>query len=680
MCPIDTSMLPMLDTFIYETTTLLEQLDEIMLEAEKVDSLGDEYINEIFRIMHTIKGSSAMMGAENMATISHSVEDLFFLIREDAARLDSRSSQVFDLVFKASDFLKTEIDLVSKPDYIPSDAGQLIDMLAHEVDIISGKATRPQNTVELDHTGDLIENQDGDDNTLHSVRIFFEDGCQMENIRAFMLMTQLKEYCQTLYSEPQNPESDSNHSATIIKNGFIIYFKSLSLQNVLSVIENSINIKSYEVLEGTKSAVNQTAKPDVQRETTEIEKPNPSAEATAISLNARAGKQSFISVNQSKLDQLMDLMGELVITESMVTNNPDLKGLPLDNFNKSTRQLRKLTDELQDIIMSIRMVPLSGLFQKMNRISRDMGKKLNKLVDFESVGGETEVDKSINDIIGDPLMHMIRNSVDHAIESPEERSACGKSERGKVSLTAQNIGGEIVIAVEDDGKGLDAELILAKAKNLGLLTKTEAEYTTKEIYSLIMAPGFSTNEEVTEFSGRGVGMDVVRQNIEQVGGNILVESEKGVGTTFTIKIPLTLAIIDGMEFSVGETIFTIPITSIKQTFKITEETKIIKDTDGAEMVMVREECYPIIRLNSLFNITDAMDDLYEGIAILIFSGNRYAVIFADDLLGEQQVVVKPFPFYLNRYQIKSYGLAGCTILGDGSISLILDAANLLNRF
>ena len=195
-----------------------------------------------------------------------------------------------------------------------------------------------------------------------------------------------------------------------------------------------------------------------------------------------------------------------------------------------------------------------------------------------------------------------------------------------------------------------------------------------------MLPGSSTNDEVTEYSGRGVGLDVVRSNIEQLGGSAMVESEKGAGTRFTIKIPLTLAIVDGMELLVGSTIFTVPITSIRQSFKINDETQILHDTNGSEMIMLRGECYPLLRLNHFFNIKNGVVDLSEGIAVLIQSGSKSAVIFADELLGEQQVVVKPFPYYLNRFQIKSYGLAGCTILGDGSISLILDSANLINRF
>ena len=283
----------------------------------------------------------------------------------------------------------------------------------------------------------------------------------------------------------------------------------------------------------------------------------------------------------------MDLVGELVTTESMVVSNPDLKGLHLDNFNKSARELRKLTDELQDVVMSMRMVPLSGVFQKMNRIVRDMCKKLDKEVDLITEGGDTEVDKTINEAIADPFMHMVRNSMDHAIESPEERLALGKPEHGQVALRAKNIGGEIVITISDDGRGLDTESILKKARNNGILTKPENEYTEKEIFNLIMLPGFSTNTEVTEYSGRGVGMDVVRKNIEKVGGTISIDSKAGQGTTFTLKIPLTLAIMDGMELAVGGSVFTMPITSIKQSFKFSRDQQLVRDTDGSEMIMLR---------------------------------------------------------------------------------------------
>ncbi|MFZ2538585.1 MAG: chemotaxis protein CheA, partial [Oscillospiraceae bacterium] len=386
----------------------------------------------------------------------------------------------------------------------------------------------------------------------------------------------------------------------------------------------------------------------------------------------------LISVNQTKLDQLMDLVGELVTTESMVVSSPDLKGLTLDNFSKSTRELRKLTDELQDVVMSMRMMPLSGVYQKMNRIVRDMSKKLERKVDLVTLGGETEMDKTISDAITDPFIHMIRNSMDHAIEQPEERIKLGKPETGVITISARNIGGEIVITIADDGRGLNKDQIMKKAKSNGILTKPENEYTEKEIFNLIMLPGFSTKEAVTEFSGRGVGMDVVRQNIEKIGGVISLESTLSVGTTFTIKIPLTLVIVDGMEISVGDTIFTLPITSIKQTFRLFDKKQIIYNTNHSEMVMLRGDCYPIIRLHDLYKIPSKTTELTSGILIQIENGDNVACLFVDELLGEQQVVVKPFPAYFNSYDVKKSGLSGCTILGDGSISLILDASNIIN--
>ena len=693
MSSIDPGMESMLEMFIYESTTLLEELDEIMLESEKSKDISEKNINEIFRIMHTIKGSSAMMGLESISSLAHSVEDVFFIVRENPAKLKEISDSIYDLLFQASDFIKAEIDGLQTDDYTPKDSSSIIGLLEEQAAIMKGAAPRtavpvtaaPTATAQTPKQQSVPKRAPADagisiGDGYHQVRVFFEDGCQMENIRAFMLLTQMKDWCDELDSVPPHPEADSSLSSVIIDKGFIVKFKTTAdPEDIYKIIENSINVKSYEILETKEENVSQNATAASSASTVTVQVKDDQGQTSAIA--AKAGsKQSLISVNQTKLDQLMDLVGELVTAESMVASNPDLKGLVLDNFNKSTRELRKLTDELQDVVMSIRMVPLSGVFQKMNRIVRDMGKKLNKAVELETIGGDTEVDKTINETITDPFMHMIRNSMDHAIESAEERRALGKPETGKITLAAQNIGGEIVITVSDDGCGLDSARIMSKAKKNGLLTKLESEYSEKEIFSMIMLPGFSTNEAVTEYSGRGVGMDVVRKNLEKVGGTISVESTRNVGTTFTIKIPLTLAIVDGMEISVGGSIFTLPITSIKQSFKIFDPKQVIYNTDGSEMIMLRGECFPIIRLHDVFSIDNAIKDLTEGIVIQIENASQVACIFADELIGEQQVVVKPFPAFLNRYNIKQCGLSGCTILGDGSISLILDANNLLSIF
>lgn len=714
MSVFDASMIPMVDMFLYETTTLLEQLDEILLQSEQSQEMTTEDINEIFRIMHTIKGSAAMMGLSAFSKVAHCVEDMFFIVRDDPEIMKGMLSRpIFDILFQSSDFFKAEVEGIQNniEEYAPSNPVGLIETITAIIPQLKGET--PIQVAEVPAQPTLMQmpaeppkeaakapekpgrsTSEATPGGVYKIRVFFEDGCQMENIRAFMLITQLKGYCEDITSVPPNPETNSDYAGEIIKNGLLLNIKtSLPIENIYSVIESSVNIKSYENVSGpsvppsavlTAAAAEHQDAPASSGTTGAGEAQSkdaaPAGEAAHKAAPSGGGKQSMISVNQTKLNQLMDIMGEIVIAESMVANSPELKNLQLDNFSKSTRQLRKLTDQLQDIVMSIRMVPLTGVFQKMNLIVRDMNRKLGKEVVLKTFGGETEIDKTINDVLADPFMHMIRNAMDHAIESPEERMAQGKPELGAITLGAQNIGGEIVITLADDGRGLDRDKILAKAQKNGLLTKPETDYTDKEAFHLIMMPGFSTNEVVTEFSGRGVGMDVVRQNIEKVNGSISVESQKGLGTTFTIKIPLTLAIVDGMEVAVSDGIYIIPITSIRQTFKLGEGVQILKDTEGSEMVMLRGTCFPVIRLHRIHGVENATTDLKDGIFILIENDRKAACLFVDELLGEQQVVVKPFPAFLSKYSIKGNGLAGCTIMGDGSISLILDANNLLNNF
>ena len=328
--------------------------------------------------------------------------------------------------------------------------------------------------------------------------------------------------------------------------------------------------------------------------------------------------------------------------------------------------------------MSLRMVSISGTFQKMNRVVRDMKKALNKDVRLTIIGEDTEIDKTIVDSISDPIMHIVRNSMDHGIEtSKEERIAAGKDPQGELILSASHTGSEVIISISDDGQGMDTEKILAKAARNGLLTKPESEYSKKEILSLLMLPGFSTNEEVTEFSGRGVGMDVVKKNVESVGGTISITSEVGQGSCTTLKIPLTMAIVDGMEIRVGKTIFTIPISNIRQSIKIARE-NVLHDAKGNEIVKIMDEFYPIIRLHEFYNIEPELTNIEDGILIWVEAGDHSYCMFVDELLGERQIVVKPFPSYLSNFNIKDYGISGCTILGDGNISIILEVVNLYN--
>ncbi len=374
----------------------------------------------------------------------------------------------------------------------------------------------------------------------------------------------------------------------------------------------------------------------------------------------------------------MAVVGEIVITESMVTVSPDLTDLKLDNFMVSARQLRKLTDELQDVSMSLRMVPVSGTFQKMNRIVRDIGKKLGKSVKLTIIGEDTEVDKTIVDNIGDPIMHIVRNSMDHGIENNEaERVAAGKSPTGEIILSARHTGSEVIIEIKDDGKGVNYDAVLSKALRQGL-ANPDVEYSNRDILNFLLMPGFSTNSEVTEFSGRGVGMDVVKKNVEDVGGTVFITSEPGKGMTTTLKIPLTMAIMDGMEVSVGNSIFTIPINNIRQSFKVSSQ-EIVHDATRGEMIKLMDHFYPILRVKDHYNLEWGADDMQDGILMWVESGDTSYCLFVDELIGEHQVVVKPLPSYVNAFGIKTHGIAGCTILGDGSISIILDILNLYSN-
>jgi len=323
------------------------------------------------------------------------------------------------------------------------------------------------------------------------------------------------------------------------------------------------------------------------------------------------------------------------------------------------------------------MVPVSGVFQKMNRIVRDMSQALNKPAKLVVEGADTEVDKTIVDNIGDPIMHMVRNAMDHGLEtSGDDRLAAGKDPMGTVTLSAHHTGSEVIITIQDDGRGINTQKVLEKAKNQGLLMKPESEYSQKEILQLLLLPGFSTNEEVTEFSGRGVGMDVVKKNIEKVGGIVSIASEIGKGTTSTLSIPLTLAIVEGMEIAVGESIFTVPLHNIRSSFKVAQS-DIVYDSAGGEMICRMENFYPVVRLHDFYNIETDATAVEDGIMIWIeASGEKSYCLFVDRLLGEQQVVVKPIPNYLYAFNIKNLGIAGCTILGDGNISIILDIPSL----
>lgn len=381
-----------------------------------------------------------------------------------------------------------------------------------------------------------------------------------------------------------------------------------------------------------------------------------------------------IRVETSKIDKLFDLVGELITIETMVTNSPDLHGLSLPNFHKSANMLNKITRELQEITMSVRMMPLEGLFNKMKRLVRDVSLKMEKKVNFEVSGQETEMDKNVIDEIADPLVHILRNSIDHGVETPAVRAAAGKHEVGNVSLKAQYEGNEILIIVKDDGAGILRERILRKAieKNVLTVNQIPEKMTDKEVFQLLFEPGFSTAEKLTDISGRGVGMDVVKKNIEKLHGSVDVMSVPGQGSTFTLRIPLTLAIMEAMVIRVGNARYALPLLAVSESFR-TNMKNISQTMDGLEVVKLREEVLSIVRLHDLFHKDPDSTDLDKGILIVIESREKKVCLFADEIVGQQQAVIKGLSDYIGKVP----GITGCMILGDGGIGLILDIDSLI---
>ncbi len=516
----------MLDVYIYETQQLLESLENTLFVGENDKKLNADQINEVFRIMHTIKGASAMMEFENVAKLSHSLEDMFALIRENVDGAYDWQ-EIFDIVFSAISFFNGELAKILAQTTMDGDASELINKLKNIVSRLKEKtepaapaAAPAAQPLENKPVSSAALNKSED--AYYKIKLFFEDNCQMENIRAFGVVQSVKKISTAIAHIPEDLNTDAS-TEEIISSGFCLFLQSsANPDSIKSILNATLFLKSCSILpiegddEEVPLSIRQIKEDHHSPDAQQVKQADQQAPDSG-SLETVA-KQNFISVNVNKLDNLLNIVGEIVTAQSMVINNADFGNVQHDSFDSAAQQLHSLINELQDVVMSIRMIPVSTLFQKMRRLVRDMSKKFGKAIELEIIGEETEVDKNVIDYLSDPLLHIIRNSVDHGIEDAEKRVASGKPPVGKITLEARMTGSDVIVTITDDGGGLSREKILKKATEKGLLTKPEADMTDKEVYTLIFLPGFSTKEEVTEFSGRGVGMDVVRKNISYIGG------------------------------------------------------------------------------------------------------------------------------------------------------------------
>ncbi len=699
-----------LSTFIDETKEYMSTLNEQMLLLEnEPDNM--EAINEIFRTIHTLKGMSGTMGFSNMAKLSHRMENVFDLIRTEKVHVTHENS---DLLFAGVDLLEKMTDAISTGGTDESvDISQVVlqyerilsgeDLGNDDADEKREKKGKTGKTVQTESE----ENDIGSDspielpNEVLSVlregsdsgykpfyaRIMLEEGTLLKSARMYMVFHKLEELnSEVLYSKPDVEKIEDEAFDREVEIIFLSKLTETKLVKAISSISEIENVKifvlSVEKVSGGQKMdekeyiENKNDKTETEANNIPVMNNNESNQDEEVVETRRPQSASSkltrtIRVDTEKLDTLMNLMAELVIARSRI--NETLKKYEIKQVDESLAQLSRNTSDLQNIVMKIRMVPISYVFNRFPRMVRDLARKNNKEIQLIISGQETEVDRTVVEEIGDPLVHLLRNAVDHGVESTEERMKQGKPSTGIVRLDAKHEGNNVVIDVQDDGKGLDRDKIIAKACERGLADEMSAtSLSDEEVFSFIFMPGFSTMDEVTDLSGRGVGMDVVKTSIENLNGSISIESEKGKGTKVTIRLPLTLAIIQALLVKVSNLVYAIPIASIDSTLNLpTSEIQIVQ---SREVVVIRGEIIPIVWLKEVFQLS--VDEDKENIHVVIVKvGNKKFGLVVDGLLGQDDIVIKSLGKLLK--DVNEF--SGAAILGDGSISLILEIANIVHQ-
>ncbi len=703
----------MIKTFVEDALELCEDAESALLSLEKIPD--KESAGQAFRAFHNIKGNAGFLGYGDLEMISHLAENLLDRIRSgerscDPATMsallkviDAVRGKVYNIACGASEIpdlaqLCESLKNLARDDQSLSRSDRAPDYsLAEEMEKLRGRKEMPTWARQSEGHPDLFPEAPVAEDELQPGEGSVQASSlakELERLRAEQSPTEILKagHLKTpaMDASPGDRLSRDRATATPVDQAPSLADATATGEPTEDDQENppvlaappglSQDDPRAETLEPEPQDRRSDAQPDAapgfscQTPTPGAAKPAPPSTQASSSAGAGSGASgTVIRVDIDKLDKMLDLVGELVIAESMVANNQDVSDAQNDKFGKAVLQLDKISREIQEVAMSMRMIPLAGVFRKMMRLVRDLAQKANKQVDLVIIGEETEVDKTLIEQISDPLVHLIRNAVDHGIEPVAERLAAGKPETGRVTLEAKHSAGEVWITVEDDGKGLDRDKIFQKGIEKGLVRPEDREMKDEEIWRLIFEPGFSTAERVSSISGRGVGMDVVRRNIERLRGKVDIRSKAGVGAVFAVRIPLTLAIIEGMMVRVGVNRYIIPISSIKESFR-PDPGQITRLPDGLEIVRIRGELQPAIRLHEIYRGQPRYYQLSEGILIMVENGDNKCCLFVDELLGHQQIVIKGLPGYLRHVK----GISGCAILGDGEISMILDIAGLVS--
>ncbi|RDE34450.1 chemotaxis protein CheA [Parageobacillus thermoglucosidasius] len=674
-----------LEIFIDESKEHLQTINEQLLELEKTPE-DMTIVNEIFRSAHTLKGMSATMGFEDLANLTHQMENVLDGIRNHKITV---TSEILDVVFQAVDHLEAMIMSIAEGGDGKRDVREVVERLkriergespaelaaATAAESPSSSASFSQTYGEFEYN--VLQQSKEQGFSAYEIRVKLRDDCLLKAARVFMVFEALNEMGEVIKSNPsvemlEEEQFDQEFVVTVVskKSAEELYERIMKVSEIEEVDVVPFDVeerKKTDAAEAAQAEARQqeaaTVQAKQQKQTKDSSEPNAAAKQSAST-------NKTIRVNIERLDILMNLFEELVIDRgrleqiSRELNHPEL--------HETVERMSRISSDLQNIILNMRMVPVETVFNRFPRMVRQLARELGKKVNLEIIGAETELDRTVIDEIGDPLVHLLRNAIDHGIETPDVRRASGKPEEGTVKLKAYHSGNHVFIEIEDDGAGINRDKVLRKAIDKGIVSKQNAEnLTDRQIYELIFAPGFSTADKISDISGRGVGLDVVKSTIESLGGTVTVDSEEGSGSIFSIQLPLTLSIISVLLVEIQQEKYAIPLSSIIETAIIKKED--IFHTHNQQVIDFRGKVVPLVFLKEIFEIPTVTEEEEFVSVVIVRKGEKMAGLVVDSFIGQQEVVLKS----LGNYLTSVFAISGATILGDGQVALIIDCNSLI---
>ncbi|UJF35362.1 chemotaxis protein CheA [Paenibacillus hexagrammi] len=678
-----------LSMFIDESREHLQAMNENLLSLEN-NPQDISIVHNIFRSAHTLKGMSATMGFEDIASLTHEMENVLDLVRNHKLAMDSF---IFDCIFKSLDSLESMVEDIIQGGTGKADVTQIVASLGSIVtgDYKKSSADAPASTdsnkkegtkgIEVDEFQYSILQQSIDSGFLvFFIKVSVREDCVLKAARAYMVFDALEQNGEIVKATPSVQDIEQEK----FDRTFSVYY--ISKIDKASLQKEILNVSEIESAEIT--TVDSESLADMSRKQSEVEaatkeiaaavaavapeasdapaaKAEPNASAKPAAGGAPVANRT-IRVDIERLDALMNLFSELLIDR--VRLEQLASEVKRNDLSETVEHMSRVSSDLQNIVLKLRMVPVDSVFNRFPRMIRDLAKSLNKKVDLVITGAETELDRTVIDEIGDPLVHLLRNSVDHGIESINDRLAAGKPEHGTVYLRAFHSGNHVFIEIEEDGRGINREKVLKTALKNGLITQDQAaKLSDTEVYNLLFESGFSTADKISDISGRGVGLDVVKTKIQMLGGHVHVESKPGLGSKFSVQLPLTLSIISAMLVKLGSEKYAIPLSSIVETSAIQRNQ--VRNIHGNKMIEYRNSVIPLVSLSTLFDVPDFKEDMEDETEIVVVrKGDKQVALMVDEFIGQQEIVLKT----LGKYLSGLFAISGATILGDGQVALIID--------